>query len=83
MFFRKTARFATSARNPRRLPSARGPRSSRIPRRFGLKIEQLEERALLAIDLSGVPSWIARGPSPSILGTSRKTSLAQGLGPIR
>jgi hypothetical protein len=33
-----------------------------------LLMEPLEERALLAIVLSGVPDWLAQGPSPAING---------------
>lgn len=38
----------------------------RQPKRAGLHahLERLEERALLTVDLSGVPNWIFEGPAP-------------------
>src|SRR5262245_28577550 len=63
----------------RRLPLR--PRPLRHVRR--LLLESLEPRRLLAIDLTGVPDWFARGPSPSILGqTEGIDSTGPGENPV-
>src|SRR5262245_20981025 len=48
-----------------------------------LRMEPLEERRLLAIDLAGVPDWIERGPSPMIDGQAEEIdSTGPGENPV-
>src|SRR5262249_1352983 len=45
------------------------PRTSGVPGNRGrsrLRLEALEDRTMLAVTLSGVPTWVEQGPSPII-----------------
>ena len=56
---RRLCRFLLDTTLPTRYGTARAPR----PR--GFKLEPLETRMLLSVDLLGIPAWDDQGPTPT------------------
>src|SRR5207245_10923815 len=63
------------ARGLRSAKRTAGRAPSRLKPSCRLSVERLEDRTLMAVSLTGVPSWVEQGPGPIIGGAT------SGLGP--